>query len=80
MGRIASRLKVLIAEKEVAERRTIPYEEIKNVTGIATSTLSSLAKSTTTRFFEDTLVKLCEYFNCQVGDLLVYVPDEEEGQ
>ncbi|HID64508.1 MAG TPA: XRE family transcriptional regulator [Anaerolineae bacterium] len=21
---------------------------------------------------------LCKYFNCQVGDLLFYVPDEEE--
>ncbi len=78
MGKIRSRLKVLIAEKEVAEHRKISYEDIQKATGISTSALSSLANSDTTRFFENTLTKLCEYFNCQVGDLLVYVPDEEE--
>ena len=46
------------------------------MTGISQNALSQLAQGKTTRYYANTLIKLCEYFGCDVGDLLTYVPDE----
>lgn len=69
--KINNRLKILLAEKENREGRKITYETVQNETGISPSTLVGFANNRVTRFDEVTLVKLCEYFNCDIGDLLV---------
>jgi putative transcriptional regulator len=79
MGKIVCRIKILIAEKETEEGRSISYRDIRDATSISQNALSDLAQGKTTRYYANTLIKLCEYFNCQVGDLLVYVPDEPAG-
>ena len=75
---IINRLRILIAEKETREHRSISYREICDATGISQNALSGLAQNKTTRYYIRTLVKLCEFFNCQVGDLLVYIPSEPD--
>jgi len=44
------------------------------------NTLSKLADVRERRYVTNTDVvdRLCHYFNCQPGDLLVYVPDGED--
>lgn len=69
---IYNRLKILIAEKEIREGRSLPYRVIFEETGIAKSTLTDYAKQRVTRFDASTLNTLCRYFDCQPGDLLVY--------
>lgn len=71
MNQVATRLKLLISEKEFTERRRLTYETISNETGIATSTLTDWVNSNVKRFDGDTIAKLCEYFNCNISDLLV---------
>jgi len=71
---IRSKFKILLADKEFKEGRRITYDEICEETGISPSTLSRFANNETKRFYSNTLGNLCKYFNCQVGDLLEYIP------
>jgi putative transcriptional regulator len=75
--KIFNRFKILLAQKEFETGKKIPYSEIKNATGIASSTLSAWATNEIKRYHEDTIAALCEYFGCEVGDLIVYKRTEE---
>ena len=75
---IRFRLKELIAEKEFREQRKVTLLEISDQTGVNRTTLSKMQNpvykhSTTTHAID----ALCRYFNCAVGDLMVYVPGEQ---
>lgn len=73
---IYCRLKNLIAEKEFKERRKITYKVIQDETGLSSTTIAKLlAYKGVQRIDGSTLDKLCEFFGCQVGDILTYVPD-----
>ena len=71
-GKVYNKFKILLAQKEINENRRIAYEEIKNATGIAASTLSGWATNSVKRYDADTIAALCEYLDCGVGDLIVY--------
>lgn len=75
---IRFRLKELIVEKEFREQRKITLLEIAEKTGVNRSSLSKMQNpanrhSTTTRAIDS----LCKYFRCQVGDLMVYIDDDQ---
>ena len=58
----------------------IHKENIKSLhdkTGLNRNTLSNLYHEKVKRVDFDTLERLCEFFDCQPGDLLEYIPDEE---
>jgi putative transcriptional regulator len=64
--------------KEVAEAQGVKSSyELQNALGVAPTVALRLWRGKVTRFSTDTLNKLCSAFNCQVGDLLVYVPDKK---
>lgn len=71
---IWNRMKVLIAEKELREKRKITYRVIAKETGVSTSTLVRYSKQNIDRIDIKTLDTLCEYFSCQPGDLLQWAP------
>ena len=50
----------------------LTYAELADATGLSTTTLLGLDKERTTRFDAHVLDALCEFFHCQVGDLLRY--------
>lgn len=75
---IRFRLKELIADKEFRERRIVTLREIAEETGINRMTLSKIANHPGASTVTDNLDKLCRYFGCQVGDLAVYVSEEEK--
>ena len=77
---IRCKLKLLIAQKEVAEGRRITYRVIFRETGIAESSLSALANNEVTLYAASTLSRLCAYFGCKIDDLLEYIPDEPRVQ
>ena len=62
---------------ELILERGVTAIQISEATGIAESTLSELRTNKAKRIGKSTLNKLCAYFQCSVGELLVYVPDEE---
>ena len=68
------KLKERIADKEFRDGRRITLLEIAEEAGIGRITLSRiLNRGANVR--TDTLERLCEYFDCQVGDLVEFVRD-----
>ncbi len=74
---IKSKLKMLIAQREVATGEKITYESLAADVGLSKTTLNRLAENKTDRVDFLTLDKLCRYFNCSISDLLSYEPDKK---
>lgn len=74
---IQNRLKVLMAEKALRERRKLSYKEMEQESGVPLSVLTLYTAQKVRRYDSETLSKLCRYFECQPGDLLEYYEDEE---
>jgi putative transcriptional regulator len=72
---IQCRLRELMAVKGRREHRRITYDDIWTATGIAKTTLTRLANDRSDRVAMATIERLCVYFDCQPGDLFVYVAD-----
>jgi DNA-binding Xre family transcriptional regulator len=70
MRTVVSRLKTLIAEKEIRERRTIGIRTIAEESGASRSTVERMLNNTIKRPPLDDLAALCIYLQCDVGDLL----------
>jgi putative transcriptional regulator len=75
---IRSNLRVLHSQKEMTEARRITYDEIKEKTGVSKSTLSALMNDNVELFYSKTIDRLCEYYNCEPGDLIIRVPSENQ--
>ena len=45
-------------------------QTVHEQTGLTRNTISNLYNEKTTRIDYETIDKICEYFNCQVGELL----------
>ena len=72
---IRSRLKRLRLEKEEAEGRKLTYKVIGEEASLSEGVIIRLMNSQFDRVDTASLNALCRYFNCEVGDLLEYVPD-----
>lgn len=73
---IYCKIKTLIANKELAEKRKITYKVIQDETGLSSTTIAKLLNFRgIQRIDGTTLDKLCEFFHCNVGDILMYMPD-----
>jgi putative transcriptional regulator len=75
-GKIVNRFRVLLAEKAEKEQKNIPLKEVERQTGITWTTLQSWANNKVTRFDAPVIIALCDYLECEVGDLLVYRKEE----
>jgi putative transcriptional regulator len=64
------KLKELIAKKEFAEGRQITLKEIAAETGINRMTLSKIVNHKGYSTVTDNIDKLCNYFDCDVQDLV----------
>lgn len=71
-GKVYNRFRVLLAEKAEKEQRNIPLKEVERQTGIAWTTLQSWANNKVTRFDVPVIIGLCDFLNCNVGDLILY--------
>jgi putative transcriptional regulator len=76
---IYNKLKILLAEKEFREGRKLTYRTVSKETGISTTTLTKYINQGG-GIDPNTLEKLCEYLNCQPGDLLVYSADPPQSK
>lgn len=74
---IRSNLQVLHSLREAKEARKIPYREVSAKTGVAASTISALMNDKVTLFNADTLDRLCQFYECEPGDIVVRVKDQE---
>lgn len=62
-------------EKGFRERRRITLNDVCAETGLSRPTVSRLANVPGYITSTDTVEKLCRYFSCKPGDLLVLVDD-----
>lgn len=76
MFRIQNNAKILLAQKELRERRTITYREVAEQTDISPHAVSNYMNQRIKNFNEGTLIALCTYLDCTIGDLLEIVPDD----
>ncbi len=71
-------MKIKSKIKEVAEKNGVTSSYVlQKRLDVAPTVAVRLWRDKVTRFSVEILEKLCEEFNCQVGDLLVYTPAEK---
>lgn len=75
---IRSDFERLRRRKSYEENRTLTIRTMAEETGLAKDTLQKIKANHPARFDATTIDALCRYFNCTVGDLLVYEPDQSE--
>jgi len=68
-------LKEKIADMEFAEDRRITIEEISTKTGISRPTLTRILGKNGYSTSTDVLGKLCEFFKCDICDLVRYIKE-----
>ncbi len=69
-----------MAEKSRLDGSRVTYDDIQKSTGIFPSTLSRVAAARGKRIDLTVLERICEYFDCEPGDLLVMQPDTTQGR
>ena len=74
---IRFRLPELLADKAFREKHRLDWKDVAVATGIHRSTLSRMLNTPGYNATTDNLNLLCRYFNCQVGDVATYIPDDE---
>lgn len=67
---VRSQLKVLLAQKEMRENRTISLRKAALETGIREYTVYGFANNTLREYPAEAIAKMCGYLGCEVGDLL----------
>ena len=74
---IQCRMRELIALKGRRERRKITYEDIQTESGVNKNSIAKLANDRSAMVGISVIDRLCAFFDCQPGDIFVYVPDPE---
>lgn len=69
------KIKEMIANKEFAEGRRVTIGEVAEATGIHRMTLSKLINQRGYNTGSENLDRLCRYFDCEIQELVEYVPD-----
>ena len=57
--------------------KRIKQIELSQITGISKTTINSLYNDKVTKVSYDILNTICKALDCQVSDILTYVPDED---
>ena len=69
--RVVNRFSELLALKERHEQRSYSRREISEMTGISLTSVQNWATNNTTRYDEAQILAFCDFFNCNLGDLLI---------
>ncbi len=77
---IIFKIRELIEAKSAREGKKITLQEVADATGVNRTSLSKMQNKEFKHVTSTaTIDSLCAYFDCNVGDLLVYVAEDEEG-
>jgi DNA-binding Xre family transcriptional regulator len=77
LPRLKNRFVYWMTEKERQLDRKVSYAEIARATDVSMGVIMRWVKNDVERFDSPVVVKFCQYFGCQVGDLL-YIDDSED--
>jgi DNA-binding Xre family transcriptional regulator len=80
--RIKNRFTELLGKKVREDGRRISQREVADTLNIAKGTIDRIALNKTTRYDEHVILALCNFLECDIGELLYIeeVPDEEGQQ
>ncbi|MEO8607695.1 MAG: helix-turn-helix transcriptional regulator [Chloroflexota bacterium] len=70
MPKLRSRLRVLMAEKSLLEKRRITYGTVAEETHLSRPTIIKLGRDEIAQIKGEVIASVCTYFDCEVGDLL----------
>jgi DNA-binding Xre family transcriptional regulator len=70
---IRFKLGEMIEKKQFVEGRRVTINEVANATGLNRMTLSKILNQKGYGTGTETIDKLCQYFQCEVRDLMEYV-------
>lgn len=68
---LKSRLKVLLAEHDMTQSK------LSELTDIRPGTVTNIVNNNIKQIPVEAVCKICELFNCDIGDIFQYVPDEK---
>jgi putative transcriptional regulator len=68
----------LLDDKRFNENRKITINEVAEETGIGRATLTRIANQQGYAVGTNIIDKLCDYFDCDVSDILQRVPDNND--
>lgn len=74
---IRFRLSELLADKVFRLGIRLDWKDVAEATGIHRTTLSRMLNTRGYNASTSNLDSLCRYFECELGELAVYVPDEQ---
>jgi transcriptional regulator with XRE-family HTH domain len=74
--KVVNRLPDLIREKEAVLGRRLLQKEIARATGIPEGTLSRYVNDHINRFDRHIIVRLCEYFDVELHELITLEPND----
>ncbi|MBL1141850.1 MAG: helix-turn-helix transcriptional regulator [Proteobacteria bacterium] len=74
---IRFKIKALLEEKSFKDGKRVTINDVVEATNLARQTISRIANQPTYSTTTDTIDTLCKYFNCQPGELMEYVQDQE---
>lgn len=69
-----NRLLALIGEKQAKTNKLVTQEEVADAVGMTPQAFSKWVRNEVKSYSVDTLDKLCEFFDCEVGDILHRIP------
>lgn len=71
---IQFRLKELLAKHQRVTSEKISYRKLAEATKLSTNTITRVANNDVEMIGLKTIDKLCEFFECGPGDLIIRVP------
>lgn len=75
-GIVRNRFRELQAEKQsLRGRQVATYRAISTATNISPTTLTKWANNRVQDYNQDVIARLCDFFDCDVADLIVYERD-----
>jgi DNA-binding Xre family transcriptional regulator len=67
---VRNRLMELIQERERKMGRRVKQRDIAQFVGVADHTITHWIRNEVTKFESDIITGLCDYFDCEINDLL----------
>ena len=75
---IRFKLGEMMEKKQFADGRRVSISDVASATGLNRMTLSKILNQKGYGTGTDTIDRLCQFFGCQVEDLMEHLPDENE--
>ena len=78
--KVRNRLLELMQERELKIGRRLKQHDIAEFVGVSDHTIINWIRNDVSKYDGETIARLCDYFNCELSDLLYFEMVEVEGK